>query len=81
MSMYRTPEPGTHKGTLLGDRIARTEQERAKQRAEAWHNEMLEGKRSRDDIRKLLSDLPERQKNLTRQRLNELVETYVVRTK
>lgn len=81
MSMYRTPEPGTHKGTPLGERIARTEQERAIQRAKAWHNEILTGVKTRDQVKQLLNELPERQKNLTRNRLNELVESYVVKAK
>lgn len=81
MSMYRATEFGTHKGTPLGERIARTEQERAKQRAEAWHHEMLKGERTRDEVRELLKGLSERARELTRARLNELASTYVVKTK
>ena len=74
-------EPGTHKATPLGDMIARTERERANTRAEAWHREMLKGLKTREDIKKQLDGLSERARNLTRDRLNELAQTYVVKTK
>lgn len=76
-----TPEAGTHKGTPLGDRIARAEKERANTRAQAWHNEMLSGKRTKAEVKGLLSELSERARELTRARLNELADSYVVKTK
>lgn len=82
--MYRrdvVTVPGSHTGTPLGDLIARTEKTRAKQRAEAWHAELISGKKNRADIRAELGKLSPRAKDLTRAALNELIDNYAVRKK